>query len=220
VNAHGTGTRRTTRSRSRRCARLRRALARIPVSSSKSQLGHCLGAAGALEAVVTVLALDEGICRRRVSCATPDPAWADLDLVPRPAGARRSASRVSSSYGFGGHNVTLVARDGRSVRRSRHGHRGRERIRHGVAPFWAGLVDGASSLAPIRRFEVPPHASLGAEVPPLDTRALVTRRSDGGSTGCRCMALAAGRLALADAGLSAALTPERTALALGSPSAT
>ena len=86
---------------------------------------------------------------------------------------------------------------------------------HGVGPFWQGLVDGASSLAPIRRFEVPPHASLGAEVPPLDTRALVHspigRRIDWVSL----MALAACRLALADAGLEPpALAPERTALAL------
>jgi 3-oxoacyl-[acyl-carrier-protein] synthase II len=88
---------------------------------------------------------------------------------------------------------------------------------HGVEPFWQGLVSGTSSLAPIRRFEVPPHASLGAEVPPLDTRAFVHssigRRIDWVSL----LALAACRLALADARLEApALAPGRTALALGS----
>jgi 3-oxoacyl-[acyl-carrier-protein] synthase II len=88
---------------------------------------------------------------------------------------------------------------------------------HGVEPFWQGLVAGASSLAPIRRFEVPQSVTLGVEVPPLDTRAFahssIGRRIDWVSL----MALAACRLALADAGTeSAALTPARTALALGS----
>jgi 3-oxoacyl-[acyl-carrier-protein] synthase II len=86
---------------------------------------------------------------------------------------------------------------------------------HGVDPFWQGLVSGGSGLAPIRRFEVPPDASLGAEVPPLDTRAFVRssigRRIDWVSL----MTLAACRLALADAKLEA-LAPARTALALGS----
>jgi 3-oxoacyl-[acyl-carrier-protein] synthase II len=83
-------------------------LGRLPVSSSKAQLGHCLGAAGAVEAVVTVLALDTSLLPATATLRTPDPAWCDLDLVPTPG--RRAAIEVAltSSYGFGGHNVTLV----------------------------------------------------------------------------------------------------------------
>jgi 3-oxoacyl-[acyl-carrier-protein] synthase II len=78
------------------------------VSSSKSQLGHCLAAAGALEAVVTVTALVEGIVPATVTLRTPDPAWADLDLVPAAGRRAPLGIAVSSSYGFGGHNVSLV----------------------------------------------------------------------------------------------------------------
>jgi 3-oxoacyl-[acyl-carrier-protein] synthase II len=109
VNAHGTG---TVQNDAVEVAVLRAVfgerLARIPVSSSKSQLGHCLGAAGALEAVVTVLALEESLLPPTAGLRTPDPAWADLDLVPLHGRRVPLGVAVSSSYGFGGHNVTLV----------------------------------------------------------------------------------------------------------------
>ncbi len=109
VNAHGSGTRQND---AVEVAALRAVfgerLARVPVSSSKAQLGHCLGAAGALEAIVTVLALDDGILPPTANLRSPDPAWADLDLVPTPGRRARLDVAVTSSYGFGGHNVSLV----------------------------------------------------------------------------------------------------------------
>jgi 3-oxoacyl-[acyl-carrier-protein] synthase II len=109
VNAHGSGTRHNDEVE---VATLRRAfgarLARVPVSSSKSQIGHCLAAAGAVEAVVTVLALELSLLPPTATLCTPDPGWEDLDLVP-VAGRRAAVGvAVTSSYGFGGHNVTLV----------------------------------------------------------------------------------------------------------------
>ncbi len=109
VNAHGSGTRQNDEIE---VATLRRAfgprLARVPISSTKSQVGHCLGAAGAVEAVVTVLALELSLLPATPTLRTPDPAWEDLDLVP-VAGRRAAVGiAVTSSYGFGGHNVTLV----------------------------------------------------------------------------------------------------------------
>jgi len=88
---------------------------------------------------------------------------------------------------------------------------------HGVDAFWRGLVDGASGLRPLRRPEMPPGIALGGEVPPLELREVVRsplgRRIDRVSL----LAVAACRLALADAGLEpAALEPARTALGLGS----
>ena len=109
VNAHGTG---TAQNDAVEVSVLRAVfgprLARLPVSSSKSQLGHCLGAAGALEAAITVLALEESLLPPTAGLRTPDPAWADLDLVPVAGRRAPLGVAVSSSYGFGGHNVTLV----------------------------------------------------------------------------------------------------------------
>jgi 3-oxoacyl-[acyl-carrier-protein] synthase II len=79
----------------------------IPVSSSKSQFGHLLGAAGAVEGVACVLALREGLLPATINYGEPDPNC-DLDVVPnqpRPATLRNVAS---NSFGFGGHNVCLI----------------------------------------------------------------------------------------------------------------
>lgn len=109
VNAHGTGTRQNDAVEVAVLrAALGRRLGRVAVSSTKSQLGHTLAAAGAIEALVTVLALDTGLLPPTVNVDGVDPAWDDLDLVRVPG--RRQALRIalSSSYGFGGHDVTLV----------------------------------------------------------------------------------------------------------------
>src|SRR5207249_12315928 len=94
VNAHGTGTPQNAAMEvGVRRAGLGPRLARVPVSATKSQLGHCLGAAGAIEAAVTVLALDEGIVPPTVGLRAPDPAWDDLDLVSTPGRRARSEER-------------------------------------------------------------------------------------------------------------------------------
>jgi 3-oxoacyl-[acyl-carrier-protein] synthase II len=109
VNAHGSGTRQND---AVEVAVLRAVfgprLGRVPVSSSKSQLGHCLGAAGAIEAAVTVLALERGLVPPTVNLRDPEAEWTDLDLVPSAGRRAALGIAVSSSYGFGGHNVTLV----------------------------------------------------------------------------------------------------------------
>ena len=82
----------------------------LPVSSTKSMTGHLLGAAGAIEAAISVLALTHGILPPTATLVTPDDAC-DLDYVP---GAARSAAGLeavmSTSLGFGGHNASLVFR--------------------------------------------------------------------------------------------------------------
>ena len=82
----------------------------IPISSIKGATGHCLGAAGAVEAAATVLALRDDIVPPTINYETPDPAC-DLDYVPNEA--RRLPVRValSNSFGFGGHNAVLVFRE-------------------------------------------------------------------------------------------------------------
>ena len=81
----------------------------VPVSSSKSQLGHLIGAAGSIEAVITVLALQNGILPPTINLRTPDPEC-DLDYVPNAARPAAINVAISNSFGFGGHNVSLVFR--------------------------------------------------------------------------------------------------------------
>lgn len=82
---------------------------RLAVSSSKSQLGHLICAAGGIEAILTVLALREGWLPPTINLDHPDPAC-DLDYVPHEARQRSIGVALSNSFGFGGHNGTLVMR--------------------------------------------------------------------------------------------------------------
>ena len=111
VNAHGTSTPLNDRSET---LALKRALGSIahevPVSSTKSAIGHLLGAAGAVEAVATVAALQRRLAPPTLSYGEPDPEL-DLDYVadgPREIVRRDGSPRaISNSFGFGGHNAVL-----------------------------------------------------------------------------------------------------------------
>ncbi len=112
VNAHGTSTPLNDRSETEA---LKKALgeraSEIPVSSLKSSIGHLLGAAGAVEAVATVGALNAATAPPTLNLTEPDP---DLDLDYVPVDARemerngRPLTAISNSFGFGGHNVVLA----------------------------------------------------------------------------------------------------------------
>jgi 3-oxoacyl-[acyl-carrier-protein] synthase II len=112
VNAHGTS---TPLNDAAETAALKTALGEqrareIPVSSTKSAIGHLLGAAGAVEAIATVLALEERVAPPTVGYEVPDPEL-DLDYIPgsaRPLGGDGGRLvGLSNSFGFGGHNVVL-----------------------------------------------------------------------------------------------------------------
>ena len=112
INAHGTSTPLNDRAETRAIKRALGERARqIPVSSTKSAIGHLLGAAGAVEAVATLLALGARVAPPTLGLSEPD-AELDLDYVPdavrpleAPADARALA--LSNSFGFGGHNAVL-----------------------------------------------------------------------------------------------------------------
>ncbi|MGH3026266.1 MAG: beta-ketoacyl-[acyl-carrier-protein] synthase family protein, partial [Gaiellaceae bacterium] len=109
VNAHGTSTPAGDAAETRM---LKLALSedkayRTPVSSTKGATGHLLGAAGALEAVFTILALGRGILPPTINQTTPDPSC-DLDYVPNEARHDQVEIGISTSFGFGGHNTCLV----------------------------------------------------------------------------------------------------------------
>ncbi|MCB1077322.1 MAG: beta-ketoacyl-[acyl-carrier-protein] synthase family protein [Verrucomicrobiae bacterium] len=110
INAHGTGTALNDPSETRA---IREALGShadaVAVSSNKSQLGHALGAAGALEAIATVLAIQEGFAPPTLGYLGPDPQC-DLDYVPNQSRPMAIPAALSHSFAFGGLNVVLAFR--------------------------------------------------------------------------------------------------------------
>jgi len=82
---------------------------RVPISSTKSMLGHLLGAAGSVEAVICVKAIQEGVAPPTTNLVDPDPQC-DLDYIPEGARELNIDVVLSNSFGFGGHNASLVLR--------------------------------------------------------------------------------------------------------------
>ena len=115
VNAHGTSTQAND---SAETSALKTVLgpraATVPISSTKSMTGHTLGAAGAIEAVICVLAMGEGILPPTINQEVPDPAC-DLDYIPNAARPARADYALSNSMGFGGHNVALILKSAREA---------------------------------------------------------------------------------------------------------
>jgi 3-oxoacyl-[acyl-carrier-protein] synthase II len=110
VNAHGTSTPYNDRTETLAIKQVFGDHARrLAVSSTKSMTGHLLGAAGGIEAIVTVLALQQGILPPTINYETPDPEC-DLDYVPNVARKAEVEFAISNGFGFGGTNATLVFR--------------------------------------------------------------------------------------------------------------
>lgn len=78
-----------------------------PVSSTKGQIGHCLGAAGALEAVISIMAMQEEVLPPTINQETPDPEC-DLDYIPNIARQASIGAVMSNSFGFGGTNGVVI----------------------------------------------------------------------------------------------------------------
>ncbi len=106
INAHGTSTRVNDKIET---LAIKKAFGyrNVPVSSSKSMIGHTLGAAGAIEAAATVLAVHHGILPPTINFEEKDPEC-DLDVIPNKARAVKIGAAISNSFGFGGQNGVLV----------------------------------------------------------------------------------------------------------------
>jgi 3-oxoacyl-[acyl-carrier-protein] synthase II len=82
---------------------------KTPVSSTKCATGHCLGAAGGVEAIFSILAVNRGVLPPTINYEEPDPTC-DLDYIPNESREADVRTAVSNSFGFGGHNATIVIR--------------------------------------------------------------------------------------------------------------
>jgi len=108
INAHGTGTLLNDKSETMAIKfALKEKAYKVLISSTKSMIGHCLGAAGALEAIASVMALKEGIIPPTIGYKEKDPEC-DLDYVPNLARAKTIGAAISTSMGFGGHNACIA----------------------------------------------------------------------------------------------------------------
>lgn len=111
INAHGTSTQLndTSETKAIKYALGADVAKKVAISSTKSMIGHLLGASGAVEAVATVKTIHDGLIHPTINLDTPDPEC-DLDYVPNKARERDVTVALSNSFGFGGHNATLCFR--------------------------------------------------------------------------------------------------------------
>jgi 3-oxoacyl-[acyl-carrier-protein] synthase II len=105
INAHGTSTPLNDKAEA---VAIREVFGdyRVPVSSTKSMIGHLIGAAGAVEAVACALAIEKQIIPPNINYETPDPEM-DIDIVTEPTPANLNVL-MNNSFGFGGHNAVMV----------------------------------------------------------------------------------------------------------------
>jgi 3-oxoacyl-[acyl-carrier-protein] synthase II len=108
INAHGTSTQLGDKAETLAVKRVFGAHAfRLSISSTKSLLGHSLGASGGIELVATVKTIEQGVVHPTINLQTPDPDC-DLDYTPNQARERKVTMAMSNSFGFGGHNASVI----------------------------------------------------------------------------------------------------------------
>lgn len=109
INAHGTSTKVNDLAETIAIKKVFGADAyRVPISSTKSMMGHLIGGAGAVELIISVLAMRQGVLPPTINYEAPDPEC-DLDYIPNEAREKKVDHVLSNSFGFGGQNATLIA---------------------------------------------------------------------------------------------------------------
>jgi 3-oxoacyl-[acyl-carrier-protein] synthase II len=108
INAHGTSTPANDKNESAAMKLLFGSKdACPPVSSTKGQIGHCLGAAGTIEAIISLMAMRDSILPPTINYENPDPEC-DLDYIPNVAREAEASVIMSNSFGFGGTNGSII----------------------------------------------------------------------------------------------------------------
>ncbi|WP_225729178.1 MULTISPECIES: beta-ketoacyl synthase [unclassified Nocardia] len=207
INGHGTGTPANDSAERKAIDTLVGAASRTPVSSTKSQVGHMLGAAGAIEAAVCALALRDQVLPPTINVA--DPAAQRRDIVPNRARPAAADVVLSNSFAFGGNNCSLLL-----TRRPYDVPRRPDRrvvltgagvvspIGLGRSGFQDALRAGATGIAPARSIDTGGCGSkLVAEITDTGYRAYVDRSYARRLDQLGLLVLSASRMALDDAGL-------------------
>jgi 3-oxoacyl-[acyl-carrier-protein] synthase II len=211
VNAHGTGTRANDPIESKAIEKLLgERVAVVPTSSTKSVIGHCLGAAGALEAAAVILAARDGILPPTAGWTGPREGCGLPDYVPEAGRPWQGRIALSNSFGFAGHNACLVLdtapEKGQAAMERRH-LQTRRAVMTGVGVV-SSLGLGMSSLAGERsgvaladRFSSPQAKQLAGLVPTMEARQVDRRLDFKDMDLCSRYATIASKLALDASGL-------------------
>ncbi|MFG2143001.1 beta-ketoacyl-[acyl-carrier-protein] synthase family protein [Streptomyces sp. NPDC048696] len=207
VNGHGTGTPTNDSAETKAVDALFAGLPAAPMSSTKSQVGHMLGAAGAMEAAACVMALRDGVLPPTVN--VDESVELGRDIVPNRSRPQDLNVVVSNSFAFGGNNCSLVL--GRRPSPSHERAEGRvvitgagpvTSIGSGRRTFLDALKEGRTGVGPARLTDLSrSRTKLAAEVDTADCRRHVDRAYARRLDQIGLLTLAASRLALDDAGL-------------------
>jgi 3-oxoacyl-[acyl-carrier-protein] synthase II len=211
INLHGTGTEANDLAETKAVRKLVGDHV-VPCHSFKSQVGHCLGAAGILEATAGLLAMERGVIPATVNFSAPRPGC-DLDCVPNAPRPARYERFLSANYAFGGHNAAIAVGACDPARPPKAGTDPAARpvitgvgavtpFGLGVGALLAGLRAGRTGLAPFGdRVSPGTKARLAGLVPEFSARDVDRRLDFRSLTRLSRYAIAAARLALTDAGL-------------------
>ncbi|MCL6448793.1 MAG: beta-ketoacyl-[acyl-carrier-protein] synthase family protein [Armatimonadetes bacterium] len=214
INGHGTGTPANDLAEPKAMRLVfGERLPAIPISSTKSMIGHTLGAAGAVEAAACVLAVERGVVPPTINFQPEKCANTDLDFVPNRSRPHRVEVALSNSFAFGGNNACVIVGEYRPGRKLPPCGGGEDAVvitglgavgaaGQGVESWWRSFTAGRPCWGEVRSFDPSPYRCRhGAEMIPLSPRGYTSpetwRRMDALSR----QALVAARQALDHAGL-------------------